>query len=329
MIVDTGTNQRPTGVLEGTNGSLRVVQIDSTLTAAMGGTTRAVEKVHRLLAALSLRSSTDRSPIFIGGEALRTVPVGSIDLFLTALEQAGTLGSASLVAAATESPLFPIRPDEQPTQNLLAVDGLIREATADIETYRSFYINGGLPPVVFERSLTDTLATGRNPADRTRALQQLTTNLADRFDDIVLPEGQSVTLAAQRAEIPITVENTSDGDRSVLLLFESDKLDVEQDQSIVVLPSGVSTIDIELEARSLGRSPLRIRILTPDGNTELASTSYGVRSTAIPGLGLLLSATSLVFLLSWWIVSITKSRARKAHPSNGADAPPNDVKLSS
>jgi hypothetical protein len=329
VIVDTGVNQRPTGVLEGTNDTLRVVQIDSTLTSAMGGTTRSVERVHRLLAALSLRGSTDRSPIFIGGEALRSVPVGSIQLFLAALEQAGTIGSTSLIDAADAAPLFPIRPDEQPTQNLLAVEDLIRGATADLETYRSFYINGGLPPVVFERNLSDALATGRNPADRTRALQQLTTNLDDRFTDIVLPEGQSVTLAAQRAEIPITVENTSDGERSVLLAFDSDKLDVLQDQTTVVLPSGVSTIDIELEARSLGRSPLRITILTTDGTTELATTSYGVRSTAIPGLGLLLSTAALVFLLAWWIVSITKSRARKGHPSNNTASPQSEAKLSS
>ncbi len=46
-------------------------------------------------------------------------------------------------------------------------------------------------------------------------------------------------------------------------------------------------------------------------------------------IGLLLSAASLVFLLSWWIVSFTKSRAHKAHPSNAADATPSDVKLSS
>lgn len=329
VIVDTTTDRRPTGVLEGTDDVVRVVQVDSTLTSAMGGTTRSVERVHRLLAALSLRSSTDRSPIFIGGQALRTVPVESIQLFLTALEQAGTLESTGLIDAAIASPLFPIRPDEQPTQDLLAVEDLIREATADIETYRSFYINGGLPPVVFERSLDDALATGRNPTDRTRALEQLTANLDDRFTDIVLPEGQSVTLAAQRAEIPITVENTSDGARSVLLRFDSDKLDVAQDQTTVELPAGVSTIDIELEARSLGRSPLRVTILTTDGRTMLATTSYGVRSTAIPGLGLLISSTSLVFLLAWWIVSVTKSRARKHHPSNREGVPQNEVKLSS
>lgn len=318
VIVDTGAAQRSTGILEGSEATLRVVQVDATLTAAMGGSTRSVERVHRLLAALTLRSATDRSPIFLGGTGLRNVPVESVQLFLDALQQPGTLGTVDLVVGAAASPLLPIRPDEQPDQNLLAVDDLIRSSTAATETYRSFYVNGGLPPIVFEQNLVDALAIGRNPSDRARALAQLAVTIDDRFDDILLPAGQSVTLAAQRAEIPITVENTADGDRTVLLTFESDKIDVTQNLTTAVLPPGISTIDIELEARSLGRSPLIIRILTPDSTIELAQTSYGVRSTAIPGLGLLLSATALVFLMSWWIVSITKHRARKAHPSNAA-----------
>ncbi len=320
VIIDTSTNQRPTGILEGTSTTLRVVQVDGTLSAAMRGTSRPVERVHRLLAALTLRSSTDRSPIFIGGDAFRDVPVTSIQMFLGALEQPGTLGTAGLVEAANASPLLPIRPLEQPSQNLVAISGTIDAATNSIETYRSFYVNGGLPPIVYEQALIDALAVGRNPDDRSRALQQLVTNIDERFADVALPEGQSVTLAAQRAEIPITVENRSDGDRTVLLSFESDKIDVLQDESIVVLPPGVSTVDIELEARSLGRSPLLIRVLTPAGDVELARTSFGVRSTAIPGLGLLLSAAALVFLMSWWVVSITKTRARRVHPSNGTAA---------
>lgn len=322
VILDSGDNSsRSSGVLEGNNGSIRVVQVDANLTSSMRGLSRSVERVHRLLAALSMRAATDRSPIFLGGSALRSVPLTSIQLFLTALEQPGTLGTVGLVDAAKTSPLFPIVPDEQPTQNLLAIEDMIRSATSDIATYRSFYINGGQPPAVFERNLVEALVAGRNPADRARALQQLTTNLDDRFDDILLPEGQSVTLAAQRAEIPLTVENTSDGSRTVMLLFESDKIDVTQDQTTVVLPSGVSTVNVELEARSLGRSPLRVRIMTPDRTVQLAETSFGVRSTAVPGLGLLLSATALLFLMVWWIRSIAATRALRKHPANAEPEP--------
>lgn len=330
VILDIGEESvRSSGVLDGTTGSVRVVQVDTNLTSAMGGVTRSVERVHRLLAALSIRAATDRSPIFLGGSALRSVPLSSIQLFLTALEQPGTLGTASLVDAAKDSPLFPILPDEQPTQNLLAIEDLIRSATSDIATYRNFYINGGLPPAVFERNLVAALVAGRNPADRTRALQQLGTSLDDRFDDITLPEGQSVTLAAQRAEIPLTVENNSDGDRTVMLLFESDKIDVTQDQTTIVLPAGVSTVNVEMESRSLGRSPLRIRIMTPDRTVLLAETSFGVRSTAVPGLGLLLSAAALLFLMVWWVRSITSTRALKRHPANVEPEPMAEAQLGS
>ncbi len=316
VVIDTSTTSRPTGILEGTSTTLRVVQVDDTLSSAMRGTSRTVERVHRLLAALTLRSSTDRSPILVGGEGFRGVPISSIQLFLSALEQPGTLGTTDVVDAASASPLLPIRPLEQPNQDLVSIASTIEQATTAIGIYRAFYVDGGLPPLVYENALVDALAVGRNPDDRARALQQLVTNLDERFTDIALPEGQSVTLAAQRAEIPITIENRSDGDRSVRLSFESDKIDVVQDETTVVLPPGVSTVNIELEARSLGRSPLIIRVLTPTGDVELSTTSFGVRSTAIPGLGLLLSAAALVFLMSWWIVSITRSRAQRVHPAN-------------
>lgn len=316
VIIDSGATQRSAGVLEGATGSIRVVQVDSTLTSSLRGTNRSVELVHRLLAALSMRAATDRSPIFLGGSALRSVPVSSIQLFLTALEQPGTLGTVGLVNAAEASPLFPIRPDEQPTQNLLAVEDLIRSATTGIDTYETIYVNGGLPPAVFQRNLVEALVVGRNPADRTRALQQLNTNLDGRFTDIVLPEGQSVTLAAQRATIPLTVQNNADGARTVLLLFDSDKINVTQDETTVVLPAGTSTINVELESLSLGRSPLRVRIMTPDREVQLSETTFGVRSTAVPGLGLLLSATALVFLMVWWFRSAMAARARRKHPAS-------------
>lgn len=84
----------------------------------------------------------------------------------------------------------------------------------------------------------------------------------------------------------------------------------------MTLPRGVSTIDIDLQALSLGQSPLQVTILTPDETTELARTQFAVRSTAIPGLGLLLSAAALVFLFGWWIVTWTRTRALRSHPAS-------------
>jgi len=185
------------------------------------------------------------------------VPLTSIQLFLTALEQPGTLGTVGLVDAAEVSPLFPIVPDEQPTQNLLVVEDLIRATTSDIATYRNFYVNGGLPPAVFERNLVAAL-----------------------------------------------------------------------DETTVVLPAGVSTVNVEMESRSLGRSPLRIQIMTPD-RVLLAETSFGVRSTAVPGLGLLLSATALLFLMVWWARSIMTTRARRKHPASANPEPIAEAQLGS
>lgn len=316
LVVDTGPRARPTGFIEGTTGNIRLVQTDDTLTSGLRGGSRSVERVHRLLASLSLRSQVDRSPILLGGAALRDVPIGAIDTLLSALDAPGLLTNASISDVANDTAVLPIRPDEQPSQDLDDAVEPIRQFTVAMETYEGYFVDGAKPPSLFEARLLNALSPDLNPTDRLRALTQLVSGVEGELQGIVLPDGQSVTLAAQEAAIPLTVDNRSDGVRNVLFTFESDKINVKQDRTTMTLPPGVSTIDIDLQALSLGQSPLRVTIYTPDETTELARTQFAVRSTAIPGLGLLLSAAALVFLFGWWIITWTRTRALRSHPAN-------------
>ena len=314
IVIDTGARNRPTGLIRGGEGSVALIQIDEDLTAGLRGPVRAVERAHRLLATLAIRSQTDRSPIVLGG-SLRGVPLAAIDTVLTALDAPGFLSNTSLNTVADLITL-PVRADEQPSQNLEPAAEPIATFTATMATYEAFFVTGQRPPAVFDARLLEALSPDLNPDDRLRAIAPLQESLEAELSGIDLPDGQSVTLAARRAEIPLTVNNESDGIRTVSPAFESEKIRVDQDHTTVQLPPGVSTIDIDLESLSLGQSPLLIKILTPDETAELATTQFGVRSTAIPGLGLLLSATALVFLLAWWIVSWSRDRAQRSHPSS-------------
>ncbi len=320
IVIDTGPTLRPTGFILGSAGSVRIVQVDSTLTSRLRGPARNVERAHRLLATLAIRSQTDRAPIVLGGAALRDVPLAAISTLLTALNAPGLVENASLEGVA-DSAVLPIRRDEQPSQNLgLAVDQ-VSLYSETMETYRSYFVTGRRPPEIFDARLLEALSPNLNPEERLRALARLQESLTSELGGIELPDGQSVTLAAQQAEIPITVNNQSDGTRLVLLSFKSDKINVKQDGTTLSLPRGTSTITIDLEALSLGQSPLLVSILTPDASTELAATRFGVRSTAIPGLGLLLSLAALVFLLGWWIVTTSRAKALRSHPASQNEQP--------
>ena len=316
LIIDTAPGVQPPGVMQAVDASMSIIEPDEQLTRELRGGPRSVERVHRLIARLSIRGQEDRTPVVLGGDALRVIPIDSIDTFLSSFDAVGLLAPASLAAVAEESAVFPIRPDEQPTQNLDDAAATVDRLLATIVTYDQFHVSGQRPPEQYSALVTEALSPDLNPADRLRALDRLEDSLTADLGGIDLPDGQSVTLAAQRAEIPITVNNTTDGTREVLLSFTSDKIRVAQDQTTLRIPPGISTIEIDLEALSLGQSPLEVAVFTPDQSTELARTRFGVRSTAIPGLGLLLSAAALVFLLGWWIVSITKTRAVRRHPSS-------------
>ncbi len=167
-------------------------------------------------------------------------------------------------------------------------------------------------PSWFENGLLSALGRDRNPSDRLRSVAQIQEQLSAAFAVIEFRNDQSVTLTAQRLSIPLTIANNSDGDRAIRLAFDSDKVEVDEDGTIITLAPGVTTLDITVEARSLGLSPLGVTASTPDGARLLSETRLQVRSTAIPGLGLLLSGAALTFLICWWVLSIARSRADKA-----------------
>jgi hypothetical protein len=55
-----------------------------------------------------------------------------------------------------------------------------------------------------------------------------------------------------------------------------------------------------VQMRASGAFPLGVTITSPDGSVVLDRTSFTIRSTAISGVGLVLSIGAGLFLLIWW-----------------------------
>ncbi len=300
-----------TGVITTSNGTLRVVGVDEESTSLLTARSNTVEAAHLLIARLALRSEIDITPVLIGGSTLRQASLESIELLLAAQEGVGLLEPVSLAVFSEISPRLPIRPIENPSQNLLPVAGLIDESLDLIESYRGFHASGPVRPDIFRDELFAALARSRNPQDRERAIKQVDQQIRDTFEVVTIREGQSMTLTARKLTVPLSIESSAPGDRNVQLLFTSDKVEVAENGQTFTIPPGLTTLDITVEARALGLSPLGVTAMTPDGSQTLSSTSLRIRSTAVPGLGVLLSGAALVFLVSWWIVSIGRTRAQK------------------
>ncbi len=124
---------------------------------------------------------------------------------------------------------------------------------------------------------------------------------ADAASPIGPIEEQQFTFTEDTGMIPITLENLLDQPIDVVLVLESFKLEFPQGaMRNVRLAPGSTTFEVEVVSRASGSFPLEVRVLSADGSHELSATRFTVRSTAISGLGLVLSVSAGLFLLMWW-----------------------------
>jgi hypothetical protein len=142
---------------------------------------------------------------------------------------------------------------------------------------------------------------------------------------VVVPETFTLTLAARDGTIPLTLGNQSGLPLRVVIRLRSQKLEFPEGESISLLLTEPSTrIDIPVRARTSGDFPLQIDVLTPDGQQRLAMSRYTVRSTAVSGVGLVLSVGAGAFLVVWWARHWHRTRrsarliASDSHPAAGA-----------
>ena len=153
-------------------------------------------------------------------------------------------------------------------------------------------------------------------------------------EQIVVTPEQIVTLTSSSGKVPLNLENRLQYPASVRIVLNSAKLDFPEGSVIeeTLAPAQTTTINLPVETRASGAFPLNVTITSADGTLPVATTRYTVRSTAISGVGLVLSIGAGLFLLIWWARHFrTARRARKlvgsTHPTlSGIDpdgyAPP-------
>ncbi|MGH1489446.1 MAG: hypothetical protein ACRBK7_08665 [Acidimicrobiales bacterium] len=318
-ILDIEAASFNSGLLSTRDKRIQVIRIDPQLSQILGGGTDGPYRANRILARLTMRALVDDAPVVLGGSALGIDPGPSIDAFLRALNQPGApqpiLLSDAIIEPAT-------RLAERPQQDLRPIAGRLVALQAKLATYESFFSGGGNTPDYYRSQILSGLTRQRNPADRRRTLESLDAQLDDDMAVIELHDGAPLTLAARSAPIPIIMESTAGGPREVLLRFNSDKVVATEGQQIVTIEPGTSSIDVELEARSLGISPLEVTVWTPDGGILLANTRFEIRSTAVPGLGLLVSVGAVGLLGAWWVVDIRRRRGDEDEPPVGPPVGP-------
>lgn len=142
-------------------------------------------------------------------------------------------------------------------------------------------------------------------------------------EQVTFPAQSSVTLTAQDAEIPVVVDNRTTYPISVKIRFTSDKLEFPGgDERIISLEPGVNRLDVAVRARASGAFPVTVSMSSPNDAISMNSTKFTVRSTAVSGIGLLLSIGAGLFLLIWWARHFRSVRRRSrlvTRPSRDRD----------
>jgi hypothetical protein len=136
--------------------------------------------------------------------------------------------------------------------------------------------------------------------------------------EIVVPQEQTVTLTSSSGLVPLTIENRLPVRAHVRIVLNSAKLDFPDGPVIdqVLEPATTTRIDVAVITKASGAFPLDVSIRSADGNVSVASTRFTVRSTAISGIGLVLSLGAGLFLLLWWARHFrTSRRAKKLIPA--------------
>jgi hypothetical protein len=82
----------------------------------------------------------------------------------------------------------------------------------------------------------------------------------------------------------------------------------------LTLPPGPTDIEIPIHTRRSGEFEVDILATSPDGGLSLAETRLTVQSRAISGVGVLLSAGALVFLVIWWVRNHRNRERRRPAP---------------
>lgn len=141
-----------------------------------------------------------------------------------------------------------------------------------------------------------------SPSARQELIETVRRQAQDLAANIVPPASTTFTLGGRDSPIRFSIRNDGPTDLDVLVRLRSSKLRLPEGDKIVTLPAQTSTaVEFEVSARSNGRFPVSLQLLTPTGDVLLGPPStLTARVNAIAGLGQLVSGIALLFLVSWW-----------------------------
>ncbi len=149
--------------------------------------------------------------------------------------------------------------------------------------------------------------------------QQLWSKTLNSFADalknqITLPQQQTITVAANTAQIPITIfqnKNSSSIYNVKVVLSDNGVIFQHGNSVILTLTKQQNTVYFTLSPRSVGSTNLTVSIESPSGNLTLLQQVYIIHSSAISILGLIITVGAALLIGWWWLKTFIRKRKLK------------------
>ncbi len=120
---------------------------------------------------------------------------------------------------------------------------------------------------------------------------------------------RTVTLTSRKASVPLSITNASSRAITVKVTLESQKLEFPNGASRQIrIEPGNKTTNFDVAARASGTFPVLVTLASPDDGVQLQRARYTLRSSAVSGVGLVLTVGAGVFLAAWWLTHWRRSR---------------------
>lgn len=179
----------------------------------------------------------------------------------------------------------------------------LSELTASVDAFSSMLPSGDFRPRRWRRLLDVFPHLGFTTDQRRAYASIIADETRDIADGVLPPAATTFTLGGRDAPLRFSVRNDGDTDVRVRIRLTSAKLNLPEGDKVVLIPAQSSTaVDIPVVARSNGRFPVSLQLLTPDGDVPIGPVAtLTARVNALAGLGQLVTGIAVLLLLSWWI----------------------------
>lgn len=193
-----------------------------------------------------------------------------------------------------------LAPAIQPDLSLHAVR--LATARSQLSSYASLVGSGADEVARLDLRLLLSGSADLTPEQRSALVDESIATTSERFEAVRAPSRQTVTLTSSTGDIPLTIDNDLEVPVRVVIDLRSEgRVEFRgTPRMTTVLDPGRNTVSIPVRARAPGDSTIDIVVRTPDDVVEVDEVRYTVRSSALSGIGVVLSGGAIVFLVVWW-----------------------------